>query len=501
MVDQLKKILLIEDNNGDARLIQGHLKDIYSLGEIIHVNTLENGFEVLEGGDIDAIILDLEVPDSHGVEGVDRIRAKYFDLPIIVLTGLMDDESGLEAIKSGAEDYLVKDDITAKSLYKSINFAIERSILKNQNRELLEKAKFQNNQLQALRDIDLAIIGSLDLNLILNLIINQGMHLLNVDAIGILLSMASSHLKYISSRGIKTHELDNLILEIGSGISGVAALEKKPIIIQDISKYDEYRGFLDILIKEGFVSFLAYPLITKGELVGVIEIYNESGLDPSPDWWAFLESLAGQSAIAIHNAKLFEKEKKAQSELFVAYEETLEGWAKALELRDSDTQGHTLGVTNLTLDLAQYFNFSDEKLTSIRRGAILHDIGMLSIPDSILHKPGKLNEDEWKIMRRHPQIAKDLLQPIEYLKEAMIIPYFHHEKWDGNGYPQGIKGKLIPVEARIFSIVDVWNALNSDRSYRKAWPREKCVDYMREQSGTHFDPEILNVFMREMVEK
>lgn len=187
---------------------------------------------------------------------------------------------------------------------------------------------------------------------------------------------------------------------------------------------------------------------------------------------------------------------QSQQDLLKAYDTTLEGWAKALELRDKETEGHSERVTRLTVRLAEAMGIQGEALVDIRRGALLHDIGKLGIPDAILHKTGGLNDQEMSVVRKHPMYAYDMLKGIGYLESALAIPVFHHEKWDGSGYPQGMKGEAIPISARIFAIVDVWDALISDRPYRKALPREDVIAYLKDQSGRHFDPLVVDVFMQ-----
>jgi HD-GYP domain-containing protein (c-di-GMP phosphodiesterase class II) len=204
--------------------------------------------------------------------------------------------------------------------------------------------------------------------------------------------------------------------------------------------------------------------------------------------------LAGQAAIAIDNSSMFEQLHDSNVELSIAYDATLEGWAKALELRDRETVGHAHRVIEMTLQVADRIGIRGDSLQHIRRGALLHDIGKMGIPDSILLKPGPLTPDEWEIMRQHPKHAYDMLKTIDYLSPALEIPYCHHEKWDGNGYPQGLKGKNIPMSARIFAVVDVWDALTSDRPYRLAWPEHQALEYISKESGRHFDPEVVNAF-------
>lgn len=187
---------------------------------------------------------------------------------------------------------------------------------------------------------------------------------------------------------------------------------------------------------------------------------------------------------------------RAHTELKAAYDATIEGWSRAMDLRDRETEGHTQRVTQLTLKLAEAAGMDQTELVQVRRGALLHDMGKLGVPDAVLHKPDKLNDDEWELMRQHPQLAHDMLYPIEYLRPALDIPYCHHEKWDGTGYPRGLKGEEIPLSARIFAVVDVWDALTNDRPYRKAWSQEKTIEYIKEQSGKHFEPMIVEAFLK-----
>ena len=187
---------------------------------------------------------------------------------------------------------------------------------------------------------------------------------------------------------------------------------------------------------------------------------------------------------------------EANAQLLKAYEATIEGWSHAMDLRDRETEGHSQRVADLTVELARNFGMSEEELVQIRRGSFLHDMGKLGIPDRILHKPGTLTNEEWENMKKHPQFAYDMLYPVEYLRPALDIPRCHHEKWDGSGYPNGLKGNEIPISARLFAVVDVWDALTSNRPYRAAWTKEKALAYIKEQSGKHFDPDVVELFSK-----
>jgi putative nucleotidyltransferase with HDIG domain len=228
----------------------------------------------------------------------------------------------------------------------------------------------------------------------------------------------------------------------------------------------------------------------------VLEIYHRSPLNLNAEQLQFFETLAGQAAIAVDNAQLFNSLQNAHMDLIMSYDATIAGWSRAVDLRDEETHEHTQRVTDLTLRLARAMKVEESQLLHIRRGALLHDIGKIGVPDKILLKPDKLTDEEWRQMRKHPEFAYELLSSIRYLQPALDIPYCHHEKWDGTGYPRGLKGEQIPIAARIFAIVDVWDAVTSDRPYRKAWSTEEALGYIQEQAGKYFDPQVVDVFLK-----
>ena len=277
--------------------------------------------------------------------------------------------------------------------------------------------------------------------------------------------------------------------------AGRPARERRLIHVENLKHKPDERLLTRPGASEGFVCYFGLPLIVKGKVKGVLEVFHRASLQPYPDWLDFLNALAGQAAIAIEDAQLFENLARSNRELSQAYDATIEGWSRALDLRDKETEGHTLRVTEITLKLAFAFGLPEEDLLHIRRGALLHDIGKMGVPDSILLKPGALTDEEWLLMRSHPQYAYNLLEPIAFLRPAIDIPYCHHEKWDGTGYPRGLKGEEIPLIARLFAVVDVWDALCSDRPYRPAWTREKTPEHINSLSGTHFDPKAVESFL------
>jgi putative nucleotidyltransferase with HDIG domain len=364
---------------------------------------------------------------------------------------------------------------------------------------LHEQTVKQLERLAALRSIDRAISSVFDLQVTFTLVVNEVVNQLQVDAAGILLIQpGSSRLEFVVGQGFHTRNIEVTSLRIGQGNAGRAVLERRIVQVPDLAAKDAKFTRAQLLADEGFVSYYAVPLIAKGEVKGILEIFHRSRLNPDREWVNFLETLGGQTAIAIENSILFEDLQRSNFELAMAYDATIEGWSRALDLRDRETEGHTQRVTEMTLKLARKMELSEESLILIKRGALLHDIGKMGIPDIILHKPEGLSQEEQAIMQQHPQLAYDMLEPIAYLRDALNIPYCHHEKWDGTGYPRGLAGTQIPLEARLFTIVDVWDAITTDRPYRKGWPRKKALNYMREQSGKYFDPQLVEMFLQEM---
>jgi len=357
-------------------------------------------------------------------------------------------------------------------------------------------AESQVRRIRALREIDVAITASLDLRVTLNVVLDQVLDHLEVDAADVLLlDEATRTLEFAAGRGFRSDALRHTSLAIGEGYAGRVARDRSMLAVRDLWSAPDGLVRAPDLVGEDFVSYAAVALVAKGRVNGVIEVFNRSALSVTDDWRSFLEVLAGQAAIAVDNASLVADLQRSNERLSEAYEHTIEGWAHALALRDHETYGHTERVTEVTLRLARGLGLPDGDIVHVRRGALLHDIGKVGVPDAILLKPGPLDEDEWRVMRRHPVLAYELLSPIEHLRPALDIPYCHHEKWDGSGYPRGLAGEQIPRSARVFAVVDVWDALRSNRPYRAAWTVERTLEHIRAEAGTHFDPEVVDAFL------
>jgi PAS domain S-box-containing protein len=408
--------------------------------------------------------------------------AAYFENPVMTTNGeermiawhntlLRDDAGSVVATLSSGED------ITARKLAE-------------------EQAQSRLQRLSALHAIDLIITSSLDLRVTLREFLDLVISQMHVDAADVLLlNPHTQTLEYAAQRGFRSEGVQHTHLRLGEGIAGRAALEHQSIGIPNL--LERSNGFLraPLMEGEGFVAYYVVPLMAKGEVKGVLEILHRTRLVLNEEWQDFLEALAAQAAIAIDNAELFNNLQHSNIELVLAYDTTIEGWARALELRDKETEGHTQRAAEMTMRIASAMGMDEEDLVHVRRGALLHDIGKMSIPDSILLKTGPLTQEEWEIMRRHPQYAFELLSPIAYLRPALDIPYCHHERWDGTGYPRGLKGEQIPLAARIFSLADTWDALNSERRYHTAWSEDKVREHIRSFAGTQFDPKVVDVFL------
>jgi len=366
------------------------------------------------------------------------------------------------------------------------------------NARLFDENLYRLQRITALRNIDMAITGSFDLRIVINTALDEIIKQLRIDSAAILkLDSNTMTLECIGERGFKTEKVKKSIISLDDPMVGRVVRERKAIFISNLNILEnKIFSRINQLKEEGFISYYGVPLITKGRVIGVLEIFHRSTHNGSEEWVDFLETLAGQIAIAIENASLVDDILRKHTELVTAYNQTIQGWGTALSLKEEETAEHSQRVTEMSVRIAKSMGIRDEEIYHIRLGALLHDIGKIGIPDSILLKPGKLTDEEWVVMKKHPVYAFEMLSPISYLSKALEIPYCHHEKWDGTGYPRGLKGNQIPLSARIFAVVDVWDALSSDRPYRKAWQKEKVIEHIKSGSGTHFDPEVVEHFVR-----
>jgi PAS domain S-box-containing protein len=449
-MEHISTILIVDDELMGRKTLKA-LLNVHGRYELIFAN---NGVEALTLANQtrpDLILLDVMMPGMNGFEVCRKVRTDTLlsEIPIIMITGLDDRESRLQGIEAGADDFISKP-FDPNELQARV-----RTITRlNRYRHLMEeRARFE-------RVIELSPDG-----------------LMIVADTGTILQANPTMLDLLGCpRELSDQVVGQstaLFMARDEGRSSNSSLQGIQTIL------DKTAGVLRTETTMTRLDGTAFPVeITSGFIT-----WNSSG------------------AVQINVRDITERKQaqeeieRSRNELAMAYDATLVGWVKALDLRDNETEGHSQRVTEMTVRLARALGVCGEALEHLRRGALLHDIGKMGIPDSILLKPGPLTEGEWAIMKKHPVYAYEWLAPISYLRPALDIPYCHHEKWDGTGYPRGLKGEEIPLAARIFCVVDVWDALRSDRPYRSAWPEDKVRAHMRELSGSHFEPLVVETFL------
>lgn len=358
------------------------------------------------------------------------------------------------------------------------------------------------HKLKTLVDVGHVINSSLGLNQVLEQVMDSAIALVQAERGFLVLREAQGQAQVRIARGVDQVNLEEQAFAFSRTIVHQVLASGEPLLTTNAQQDPRFDKEASIIWHQ-FRSILCVPLKLKNEILGVMFVDNreQAGRFEESDQ-ELLFAFADQAAMAINNARLFESLQAANAdleakntELQTAYEATLLGWVRALDLRDHETEGHTQRVTALTQELACKVGWSEGDLVHIKRGALLHDIGKMGIPDQILLKASDLSPQERKHMQQHPSLAYEMLSPIEFLKPAIDIPYCHHEKWDGSGYPRGLRGNKIPFSARIFSVVDVWDALTSKRPYREPVDPIEVRKYIRDHSGTHFDPQIVDVFL------
>ena len=355
--------------------------------------------------------------------------------------------------------------------------------------------KQYSQRLGAIADILGAVNAEIKSNTCYYILLDHIKTQLGVDAVALHVTNQRLQLKTIARLGMRMGDRLQEMVDKGAALSHKVMVTRSIVHFNSSISNTVSERFAQFLNDEGFYDYLGVPIEEGNQFLGVLELYSQTPINAISEWKIHLRFIIGLTANTVQRKIMLTKQDITTTELEVAYSETLEAWVRALEIRDRATAGHTHRVLELTLRLASKLGVPDEMLVHISRGVLLHDIGKLAVSDRILHKTGPLDPSEWHVMREHPKFAYKLLKPIQYLRPALDIPYCHHEKWDGSGYPRGLKGDEIPYQARIFSVVDVWDALTSDRPYRKAWPKKDALEYIRSKSGEEFDPKVVEEFL------
>lgn len=412
----------------------------------------------------------------------------------ITLSSIQQNFQDVRALLAGLTGGLAKagaaDDA---SLLREVSHLAE--LLVELEQTVADHIRMKENQLAALMKVGQTINSSLGKKRVLEEVMDGLIELMHAERGFLMLKNPAGRLEFEVARGIDRVNLEEEAFKVSRTIVDRVAATGETILTTNAQEDPRFENQLSVAAFR-LRSILCAPLKIKDQLIGVIYVDNRarSGIFQAQDQ-NLITAFADQAAVAIDNAQLFEDLQRKNRELEEAYQATLEGWVSALDMRDKETEGHTQRVTVLTQRLARFMGVSDDDLVHITRGALLHDIGKLAIPDSILLKPGALTEAERELIKQHPKFAYDMLKRIEFLLPAIDIPYCHHEKWDGTGYPRGLKGEEIPFAARIFPVVDVWDALTSDRPYRKGLPVEEVKERIRADAGRHFDPRVVDAFL------
>ena len=323
-------------------------------------------------------------------------------------------------------------------------------------------------------------------------------NVLRADAVAMLgYFLPSRRFELLATHGLGAPVLAKLRLFFESGLAGRGSEHRQPVWIKDLQSDEADLRPVCRLDEEGYRGYLALPLIGHNELTGLMEIFWHKPQRIQAWNQEFLERIAEQIAFAIQRAGILKDIRHRNEELQTKYNAMIEGLSRALELRDIETEGHTRRVSQLAMSLVEHMRIIPaDEWDAIRQGALLHDIGKLGIPDAILLKPGSLTPQERKVMQQHVMYGYKILAPIISARHTLDITLYHHEHWDGKGYPYGLKGEQIPLVARLFTIIDVYDALKSDRPYRSAWSQTQVLQYLREQAGREFDPNILKMFLQ-----
>jgi putative nucleotidyltransferase with HDIG domain len=358
-----------------------------------------------------------------------------------------------------------------------------------------DQMKLKQSQLRALMSVGQVINSSLGLRRVLEEVMDSLISLMHAERGFLMLRESNGELAVQIARGIAHINLDEEAFKVSKTIVRKVVESGSPVLTTNAQADPRFDAQMSVAAYQ-LRSILCVPLKLKDDLIGVLYVDNRAhaGIFKENDL-ELISGFADQAAVAIDSARLFEDLQESHRELEKAYQATLEGWVRALDLRDKETEGHTQRVTVLTQRLARSMGIEGDALVHITRGALLHDIGKMAIPDGILLKPSQLTEDERMLIQKHPVYAYEMLSPIAFLVPAIDIPYCHHEKWDGSGYPRGLRGKEIPFAARIFPVVDVWDALTSNRPYRRALPQYEVRARIKADSGKHFDPVVVDAFM------
>ncbi len=484
-------VLIVEDSADDAELMTLRLEEEGFRLDWQRVETEEDYRAALKSWP-DLILADWSLPNFSGLRALEILNDLKLDIPLILVSGSIGEEAAVEAMRRGACDYILKD--RAKRLGQAVLRALEAKRYRLTKVQAEQELKGRLAELQILYNISSSLRYLTDLDVLLSTLLERTLEAIQTDTGGIWLENQADHKLHLNTYRGWFSGIRDTALSPNEGLVGKTFVADHPYCCP------EYLGDPNLSpLNRGKIlpgwGGVCLSIHCNRKKIGVLGIAVARPREIKPEEVKLLSSIAEIVGVAIHRVRLFEELRSTGEELAFAYDETIKGWAGALELRDHETEGHCKRVTDYTLTIAKKMGFTEDQLIHIYRGALLHDIGKMGVSDTVLLKPGPLMAREWEIMQRHPLYAYEMLSPIAYLKPALNIPYCHHEKYNGSGYPRGLRGEEIPLEARIFAVVDVFDALTSDRPYQRAWSREEALEHIKNESGRHFDPQVVEQFL------
>lgn len=490
-MSQSLRLLIVEDYPDDAELMVMRLEEEGFSPEWQRVETEAEFIKALET-EPDLILADWALPQFSGMRALELLNEVNLDIPFILVSGSVGEEAAINALHLGASDYILKD--RSKRLGQAVRRTLDSRRYQKEKEDAETELKKRLVELESLYKISNSLRIADTLFGMLKILLYETLKALNTnagaiwiyqDSVGILLAAETSG--WYSS-------YKEECLKPGEGIVGKVYSSGKPYVAKDYHTESQTSNKLMEKVPQGWGG-ACIPIYSADKALAVIDVSVPHPREITEEDLKLLYSISEMAGIAMQRITLFEELQASEAALVSAYDETIQGWAKALELRDQETEGHSERVTEQVIIIARKMGIQEDKIIHIYRGALLHDIGKMGIPDTILLKPGPLDDREWEIMRQHPTYAYELLSPISYLESALSIPYCHHEKYDGSGYPRGLAGEEIPLEARIFAVIDVYDALISDRPYRLAWSKEDALKQIKKESGSHFDPQVVKYFI------
>ena len=488
---QFLRLLIVEDVPDDAELMVMRLEEEGFNVDWQRVQTEEDFLVALER-EPDFILADWSLPQFSGLRALELLKENHLDIPFILISGSIGEEAAIDALHQGASDYILKD--RSKRLGQAVRRTLDSRRYRKEKEHAEADLKRRLAELEVLFKMSTSLRYLENLDEILKAMLDQILTAIDTDAGAIWLNKHDQGELYLASAKGWYTGLDNVIIKFNESIVGYTYKHDKPYKSVEFVRDNKLSAKALDLTPPGWGGAMI-PIHSHKEKIGVLDVAVPLPRKINDEEIRLLVSIAEMAGIAIHRTSIFEELQAAGIALASAYDETIKGWANALELRDKETEGHSERVTAFTVKMAKNMGISENILIHIYRGSILHDIGKMGVPDTILLKPGPLDEREWEIMRKHPQYAYNMLEAIDYLKPALNIPYCHHERFDGSGYPRNLKVEEIPLEARIFAVIDVYDALTSDRPYRLAWSKNDALAHIRQESGKHFDPQVVELFL------